>query len=58
MNLYSACKLVKKAYDEAIAELDGLDKNICEESMYIIEMLKYNLSMWTSGDGDGNETDG
>ncbi|CAD5317537.1 unnamed protein product [Arabidopsis thaliana] len=52
-SIESACKLVKKAYDEAIAELDGLDKNICEESMYIIEMLKYNLSMWTSGDGDG-----
>ncbi|KAL9312124.1 putative 14-3-3 protein [Arabidopsis thaliana] len=57
-SIESACKLVKKAYDEAITELDGLDKNICEESMYIIEMLKYNLSTWTSGDGNGNETDG
>ncbi|KAG7652134.1 14-3-3 domain [Arabidopsis thaliana x Arabidopsis arenosa] len=57
-SIESACKLVKKAYDEAITELDGLDKNICEESMYIIEMLKYNLSTWTSGDGNGNKTDG
>nr|AAO38438.1 14-3-3 GF14 Pi protein [Arabidopsis thaliana] len=57
-SIESACKLVKKAYDEAITELDGLDKNICEESMYIIEMLKFNLSTWTSGDGNGNKTDG
>lgn len=54
VNLYSACKLVKKAYDEAIAELDGLDKKKCEESIYIIEMLKYNLSASTLGDGNGN----
>ncbi|EFH65439.1 hypothetical protein ARALYDRAFT_895716 [Arabidopsis lyrata subsp. lyrata] len=53
-SIESACKLVKKAYDEAIAELDGLDKKKCEESIYIIEMLKYNLSAWTLGDGNGN----
>ncbi|CAL9241098.1 unnamed protein product [Arabidopsis halleri] len=53
-SIESACKLVKKAYDEAIAELDGLDKKTCEESIYIIEMLKYNLSAWTLCDGNGN----
>ncbi|XP_010428944.1 PREDICTED: 14-3-3-like protein GF14 epsilon [Camelina sativa] len=52
-----AYKLAKQAYDEAVAELDGLDdKQKDKEMKIIINMLKYNLSVWTS-DHDHDEHD-
>ncbi|XP_010416798.1 PREDICTED: 14-3-3-like protein GF14 epsilon [Camelina sativa] len=52
-----ASKLAKQAYDEAIAELDGLDdKQKYKEEKIIIEMLKHNLSVWSS-DHDHDEHD-
>ncbi|KAG2254729.1 hypothetical protein Bca52824_084865, partial [Brassica carinata] len=43
----SACKLAKKAYDEAIFELDGVDKQSYEDAMFIVQILRDNLSAWT-----------
>ncbi|CAH8309618.1 unnamed protein product [Eruca vesicaria subsp. sativa] len=45
----SACKLAKKAYDNAISELDGVDKRSYEDAMFIVEILRGNLSVWTGG---------
>ncbi|KAH0853643.1 hypothetical protein HID58_003239 [Brassica napus] len=45
----SACKLAKKAYDEAISELDGADKQSYEDTMFIVEILRDNISVWTDG---------
>ncbi|KAF8103534.1 hypothetical protein N665_0188s0465 [Sinapis alba] len=44
----SACKLAKKAYEEAISELDGVDKQSYEDTKLIVEILRDNLSVWTS----------
>ncbi|KAG2254731.1 hypothetical protein Bca4012_102211 [Brassica carinata] len=43
----SACKLAKKAYDEAISELDGADKQSYKDTMFIVEILRDNISVWT-----------
>lgn len=48
-NIYSACKLAKKAYDEAISELDGADKQSYEDTTFIVDILRDNLSVWTGG---------
>ncbi|CAN6936335.1 unnamed protein product [Brassica oleracea var. botrytis] len=45
----SACKLAKKAYDEAISELDGADKQSYKDTMFIVEILRDNISVWTDG---------
>lgn len=50
MKSYSACKLAKKAYDEAIVEVDDVDKQLYEDSsdtMFIMEILRDNISVWT-----------
>ncbi|CAF2205920.1 unnamed protein product [Brassica napus] len=36
----TACKLAKKAYDEAISELDGADKQSYEDTTFIVDILR------------------
>uniref|UniRef100_A0A674NT34 14-3-3 domain-containing protein n=1 Tax=Takifugu rubripes TaxID=31033 RepID=A0A674NT34_TAKRU len=43
-----ACKLAKGAFDEAIAELDGLGQDSYKDSMLIMQLLRDNLTLWTS----------
>lgn len=54
-----ACKLAKTAFDEAIAELDQLSEESYKDSTLIMQLLRDNLTLWTSdmqtdGDGDKN----
>jgi len=49
-----ACELAKKAFDDAIAELDTLDEESYKDSTLIMQLLRDNLTLWTSEDGDEN----
>ncbi|KAG5842927.1 hypothetical protein ANANG_G00182940 [Anguilla anguilla] len=53
-----ACKLAKEAFDEAIAELDTLNEDSYKDSTLIMQLLRDNLTLWTSdAHGDGEETE-
>lgn len=43
-----ACHLAKKAFDDAIAELDSLDADSYKDSTLIMQLLRDNLTLWTS----------
>jgi 14-3-3 protein epsilon len=43
-----ACKLAKKAFDDAIAELDSLPEESYKDSTLIMQLLRDNLTLWTS----------
>merc|ERR1712176_1322120 len=43
-----ACTLAKKAFDDAIAELDTLDEESYKDSTLIMQLLRDNLTLWTS----------
>lgn len=47
-----ACKLAKAAFDDAIAELDTLTEDSYKDSTLIMQLLRDNLTLWTS-DGQG-----
>ena len=56
-----ACHLAKQAFDDAIAELDTLSEDSYKDSTLIMQLLRDNLTLWTSdmqADGDDKkETD-
>uniref|UniRef100_A0A2K5NJK6 14-3-3 domain-containing protein n=1 Tax=Cercocebus atys TaxID=9531 RepID=A0A2K5NJK6_CERAT len=43
-----ACSLAKSAFDEAIAELDTLSEGSYKDSTVIMQLLRDNLTLWTS----------
>ena len=43
-----ACQLAKTAFDEAIAELDTLSEESYRDSTLIMQLLRDNLTLWTS----------
>lgn len=43
-----ACQLAKTAFDEAIAELDTLSEDSYKDSTLIMQLLRDNLTLWTS----------
>jgi len=49
-----ACELAKKAFDDAISKLDQLDEASYKDSTLIMQLLRDNLTLWTS---DNNEAD-
>jgi len=58
-----ACHLAKAAFDDAIAELDTLNEDSYKDSTLIMQLLRDNLTLWTSdtstedqeqADGDEN----
>lgn len=57
-----ACHLAKQAFDDAIAELDTLNEESYKDSTLIMQLLRDNLTLWTSdvqadeaGQADGDE---
>ena len=44
----NACKLAKTAFDNAIADLDGLEEDEYRDSATIMQLLRDNLTLWTS----------
>merc|ERR1712087_1028104 len=49
-NHQDACTLAKQAFDDAIAELDTLDEESYKDSTLIMQLLRDNLTLWTSDD--------
>jgi 14-3-3 protein epsilon len=47
-----ACNLAKSAFDDAIAELDTLSEESYKDSTLIMQLLRDNLTLWTSEQGD------
>ena len=47
-----ACSLAKQAFDDAIAELDTLDEESYKDSTLIMQLLRDNLTLWTSEDNE------
>ncbi|KAI8053882.1 14-3-3 domain-containing protein [Syncephalis plumigaleata] len=43
-----ACHLAKQAFDDAIAELDSLSEESYKDSTLIMQLLRDNLTLWTS----------
>jgi 14-3-3 protein epsilon len=52
-----ACQLAKQAFDDAIAELDTLSEESYKDSTLIMQLLRDNLTLWTSDMG-GDEEEG
>merc|ERR1711943_80895 len=50
-----ACHLAKQAFDDAIAELDTLSEESYKDSTLIMQLLRDNITLWTS-DQDDNPT--
>ncbi|XP_004205888.1 14-3-3-like protein 1 [Hydra vulgaris] len=52
-----ACGLAKKSFDEAIAELDTLSEDSYKDSTLIMQLLRDNLTLWTSEVDDNQDDD-
>jgi len=52
-----ACHLAKQAFDDAIAELDTLSEESYKDSTLIMQLLRDNLTLWTS-DMQGTDKEG
>jgi len=50
-----ACHLAKQAFDDAIAELDTLSEESYKDSTLIMQLLRDNLTLWTSDMQDSAE---
>lgn len=50
-----ACHLAKQAFDDAIAELDSLSEESYRDSTLIMQLLRDNLTLWTSSEGNEGE---
>lgn len=44
----AACEMAKKAFDDAISELDSLKEDSYKDSTLIMQLLRDNLTLWTS----------
>lgn len=53
-----ACHLAKQAFDDAIAELDSLSEESYRDSTLIMQLLRDNLTLWTSSDSGEPEAAG
>jgi 14-3-3 protein epsilon len=51
-----ACSLAKNAFDDAIAELDTLSEESYKDSTLIMQLLRDNLTLWTSDQGDEDDS--
>ncbi|KAI8799874.1 14-3-3 protein [Cladochytrium replicatum] len=54
-----ACHLAKQAFDDAIAELDTLSEESYKDSTLIMQLLRDNLTLWTSDlqDAEGEKAE-
>lgn len=53
-----ACELAKSSFDAAVSEVDSLEEESYKDSTTIMQLIRDNLTLWTSelGEKDGNDT--
>jgi len=52
-----ACQLAKQAFDDAIAELDNLSEDSYKDSTVIMQLLRDNLTLWTTEQNEKEDAD-
>lgn len=50
-----ACELAKRAFDDAIAGLDGVSEDTYKDSTLIMQLLRDNLTLWQSEEDEQGE---
>merc|ERR1712224_828820 len=50
-----ACKMAREAFEQAIAELDNVAEDSYKDSTLIMQLLRDNLTLWTSNDEEGGQ---
>lgn len=50
-----ACDLAKKAFDQAIQKLDSINENTYKDSTLIMQLLRDNLTIWSSEENEQRE---
>merc|ERR1712216_13542 len=53
-NPEEACKMARTAFEDAIAELDNVAEDSYKDSTLIMQLLRDNLTLWTSDQEGGN----
>jgi 14-3-3 protein epsilon len=48
-----ACSMARKAFEDAIAELDNVSEDSYKDSTLIMQLLRDNLTLWTSNGEEG-----
>mmetsp|Transcript_4564 Transcript_4564/g.11161 ORF Transcript_4564/g.11161 Transcript_4564/m.11161 type:complete len:246 (+) Transcript_4564:138-875(+) len=48
-----ACTMARKAFEDAIAELDNVSEDSYKDSTLIMQLLRDNLTLWTSDETEG-----
>ena len=43
-----ACNLAKQAFDDAIADIDNIDEDQYKDATTIMQLIRDNLTLWTS----------
>jgi len=54
-NPEEACKMARQAFEDAIAELDSVSEDSYKDSTLIMQLLRDNLTLWTSDDAEGGQ---
>merc|ERR1712232_337066 len=54
-NQEEACKMARTAFEDAIAELDNVAEDSYKDSTLIMQLLRDNLTLWTSEQEGGEE---
>merc|ERR1712124_105197 len=54
-NPEEACAMARKAFEDAIAELDNVSEDSYKDSTLIMQLLRDNLTLWTSDQDGGGD---
>merc|ERR1712113_942692 len=54
-NQDEACKMARTAFEDAIAELDNVQEDSYKDSTLIMQLLRDNLTLWTSDGDEGQQ---
>merc|ERR1712086_7705 len=50
-----ACKMARSAFEDSIAELDNVAEDSYKDSTLIMQLLRDNLTLWTSDQEGGDQ---